>query len=657
MALVPHKITALEQSNDPNVNALNTVTGAVVSLFDLQGQAVLLYDDEAGSNPSTTKTTDSSGQVVVWVTAGEYDESVNGSTLRRISVDGVSVISYATTAGMQSSRPTKAGLRSENRERDNAQYELAESGYVALLGDVVAANGRVWELQTLDNFRAYGNIDDSIDCGPLAQSALNSGRSNTYRFRGKFTVDTPCDIAEIDDLYLDCKGAYFDCSNMFGDDVKNQPDALFKPTGSSALTTTLSSDALENSTSITVSSASGVADGMPVIIRSDEHWYTEGVSIGRTYVGQVSSVSGTTITLQEPLPFKFTVSGFAITVEFIDPIKNFTVEGGVFYGGNYRRDLQNGVGIGFVYAKNYNGVNIKPEFVDGFENTAIRVEKGLNFKASGFDIQGHKPDFGSTTEDVNSGFYGIFTVDSRNVNLSNINGYRCRHTQDASRTYNLNVTNVTGINNHRPALGCHSGTHDGKYTSCNAYGGFGGLQWRGFHLYVIGGEYECPSNASNGIYDVAGGAADLSAIRDIRPSRVLASRNALNIAGKYSHCTVRGDYQNTDSIYSCVEFSSNYLGYADIQAKIYQAGSSGIALKQSSNSASSLGVFKITNSYISSDTNLIRIFAPTNAGSVWISDSVFDASAPVFDVNINNTQIFERIDSNFRPDGTPISVT
>ena len=84
--LVPHKITALEQSNDPNVNTLNTVVGAVVRLLDLQGQAVLLYDDESGSNPSTAKTTDVSGQVVVWVTAGEYDEAVNGSTLRRVLV-------------------------------------------------------------------------------------------------------------------------------------------------------------------------------------------------------------------------------------------------------------------------------------------------------------------------------------------------------------------------------------------------------------------------------------------------------------------------------------------------------------------------------------------------------------------------------------------
>ena len=124
MALVPHKITALEQSNDPNVNALNTIPGAVVSLFDLQGQAVLLYDDEAGSNPSTTKATDSSGQVVVWVTAGEYDEAVNGSTLRRITVSGIGAIEIDTFSNLQLLRPTNTNQAFICQERGEAKYIL-----------------------------------------------------------------------------------------------------------------------------------------------------------------------------------------------------------------------------------------------------------------------------------------------------------------------------------------------------------------------------------------------------------------------------------------------------------------------------------------------------------------------------------------------------
>ena len=162
MSLVPHKIVALNENNE---GAKNTIAGAVVSLFDSSGAAVTLFDDESGSNGSTTKQTDSQGAVVVWVTAGEYDEEVNGSVRRKVSVGGNSIVSYPDTASLQTSRPTKTGQRAENRERANAQYELAASGYTAQPGDIVAANGRVWELQVTDVINAawFGLLSSNSD--------------------------------------------------------------------------------------------------------------------------------------------------------------------------------------------------------------------------------------------------------------------------------------------------------------------------------------------------------------------------------------------------------------------------------------------------------------------------------------------------------------
>lgn len=146
MALVPHKITALAESDADGTDGKNIVAGAVVSLFDSSGAAVTLFDDESGSNGSTAKQTDATGQVVVWVTAGEYKESVNGSTQRTVTIGGRTITSYANTASLENSRPTQTGQRAENRERGNAQYELQPSGYVAMDGDIIAANGRVWRL-------------------------------------------------------------------------------------------------------------------------------------------------------------------------------------------------------------------------------------------------------------------------------------------------------------------------------------------------------------------------------------------------------------------------------------------------------------------------------------------------------------------------------
>lgn len=145
MALVPHKITALAESDAYGTDGKNIVAGAVVSLFDTTGAAVTLFDDEAGNNGSTAKQTDSSGQVVVWVTPGEYRESVNGSTQRAITIGGRTVTSYPNTESLQNSRPTQTGQRAENREQ-GGQYVLAESGYSIKQGDIAASNGRVWQL-------------------------------------------------------------------------------------------------------------------------------------------------------------------------------------------------------------------------------------------------------------------------------------------------------------------------------------------------------------------------------------------------------------------------------------------------------------------------------------------------------------------------------
>lgn len=167
MALVPHKVTALAESDADGTDGKNIVSGAVVSLFDTTGAAVTLFDDEAGNNGSTAKQTDSSGQVVVWVTPGEYSESVNGSTQRAVTIGGRTVTSYPNTESMQNSRPTQTGQRAENRERGLAQYELQPSVYSLQSGDIVAANGRVWALIVNDgkfHIRHFGaKVDGATD--------------------------------------------------------------------------------------------------------------------------------------------------------------------------------------------------------------------------------------------------------------------------------------------------------------------------------------------------------------------------------------------------------------------------------------------------------------------------------------------------------------
>lgn len=187
MALVPHKITALAESDADGTDGKNIIAGAVVSLFDSSGAAVTLFDDEAGNNGSTAKQTDASGQVVVWVTPGEYSESVNGSPQRAVTIGGRTITSYPNTESLQNSRPTQTGQRAENRERANAQYELAASGYAAQPGDIVAANGRIWALIINNPASVFHfGVKNGEDSTVALQDAFES-RANELNFDGADT--------------------------------------------------------------------------------------------------------------------------------------------------------------------------------------------------------------------------------------------------------------------------------------------------------------------------------------------------------------------------------------------------------------------------------------------------------------------------------------
>jgi hypothetical protein len=660
MALVPHRITALAESDADGTDGKNIVAGAVVSLFDANGNAATLYDDENLTNPSTSKQTDSQGQVVVWVTAGEYNEAINGGTMRTVTVGGRAITSYATTASLENSRPTQTGQRAENRERGNASYELSPSGYTAQPGDIVAANGRVWELQTLDDFRAYGDVSDSVDCGPLIEEVLNSGRSDIYKFRGNFTVDTPSQINGISNLTLDCDGAYFDCSNMYGDDNISDPDAIFRVMGAEYGSTTLTSGASEGDTLLVVANGSQIKEGDPIYIESgSEHWYTEGRSIARRFIALAQDVSGNNVTLSEPLPFGFSVSGHTVTVTSWDCISNINLKGGHFYGGNFRRIVSNGVGISVFFAKYFKHVNVSGGYINGFENVAVRVDSGVDARTSKMTIRGHSEDYSDTiTDGVNAIFYGIFANRVNGWVMDDVTGYRVRHLNDCGSTFNFTISNCYGYSTHRPTYGSHSGCAFGAFINCNTYGSAGGVQWRGWSYIVENCDIQCIGwGDSNGIYDSLGGDDDLPSVVIYRDNTVRVDRSALVPKMHYRLFEISGGYYegaNASNAYPAIDLQSTNIDTVKISASFRNVKSGGICVRQSESSPTKLGMLRIYNCNISSDSNLIRAF--TNKGFVWIDGNMIDNSASGNDILANNSPDNVKIENNFRYDGSAATV-
>jgi len=210
MYLVPHKITALAESDADGTDGKNIVAGAVVILYDKDDNAIFLYDDANGSNPSTSKVTDTQGQVVVWVTQGEYEEEVNGATRRKVNVGGVSPSVIDTFSNLELLNPTQDGQEFVCQERDNASYTLQPSGYVALFGDVTFANGRIAAINAgkefvLKQFGAKEDYNYSADSGTddlsiinsvLARASSSTDKNTTVVVTDKSLVSGPVVIPE-----------------------------------------------------------------------------------------------------------------------------------------------------------------------------------------------------------------------------------------------------------------------------------------------------------------------------------------------------------------------------------------------------------------------------------------------------------------------------
>lgn len=578
-----------------------------------------------------------------------------------VQITTVQLISSAATYGAQQVVTTSgygsSGDGGSGQWKQTGVTGQAPSQSPIQLGDALLndGNGNQWGIVVLGsiNIRSLGDL--SIDCGAISQIAINSGIAKKYILSGNCPFTTICDITT-SDIEVDATGAYIDASGLFGSDVKNNPDPVFHIKGSQFGSATLSANAGAYDTSITVSSGTQIKVGEPIYIKSlSELWYTEtGNQIFKQMVNIVKDVTGNVVKLLLPLDFDFDVSSNTVTVESWDTVKNVTINAGVAYGGNYRRDLLNGVGIGFVYAEYFTNLSVKAKLINGFENTAIRAEKGVGLDSYVDKIIGHKADYLPTiVEDVNSGFYGVFAVSVIDFYMGASAGFRCRHLQDASNGTKGIVNNARAYDCHRPGLGCHSGTYSISYHGCAVIGGRGGLQWRGFDLFIDGINIRCEDHSSSGVYDAIGGGSDIPAKRIIKNPIILAARNGIKISGNVGLLEVSGGsvYGGIEDDYHAIDLPTNNLKTAkistDLNSKLGQYN-----IYFSSSASSELALIDINSSTFSGATKShIRVNSPAGVAGIRVRGCTFEVGK-TFDVNINNTPSWGVINDNYKGDGS-----
>lgn len=191
--LLPHVATALAISDADGTDGKNIIQGAVMSLFDSDGDAVVMFDDADGSNGSTTKQTDATGRVTVYVPAGEYEERTNNINPRIITVKD-SATEIATFADLQLVKPRRVGQAFICQEYGNAKFIVQPAVYTPAFGDVTFANGLDGELDLSGDIQSdwFGIFPDGSDVSSDVENALIRCDGRQLNFNvGTYVCENP----------------------------------------------------------------------------------------------------------------------------------------------------------------------------------------------------------------------------------------------------------------------------------------------------------------------------------------------------------------------------------------------------------------------------------------------------------------------------------
>lgn len=378
---------------------------------------------------------------------------------------------------------------------------------------------------------------ESIGGGTLR---LLPGR--TYNFTASVTVSGSY-------ITIDATGAKITVEGALGPEVdgSNRPNGVFEFIGVEAAQTALSADAAKDATTVTVSNATGIEAGQIIRIfnafsGTGERWYTDGATtVYRHFITRILDVTGTTLTLADPLPMSFDATTFTCIVRTWDGLHGCRVIGGDWDAGGYERDTGNGEGNALVYAEYCQDLSIRPETIRGFNGAAAWVEYTHGFKFTCGYMEGHRDSYADPiVETENSGFYGVRMDDCKGCVVGGFTANRLRHVVDGARTWDAVISDIIATNSHRTPFGTHNGCSNWLHKNLSSRGPNGGFLWRGFDCSVDGLFIDAPNDSESAFYDVAGAVGDLKRTYHLSNFQTNMGRASIQLNADIDTCIING---------------------------------------------------------------------------------------------------------------------
>lgn len=342
-----------------------------------------------------------------------------------------------------------------------------------------------------------------------------------------------------DNVEIDVGAATIDASSLPDIVEVNRPDGIFNVLGSSSAVTTLASSASKDAETITVTSASGMSIGDVVLLYSStERWYQEGVDyVRKSTVNRIANISGTTVTLQNPLDLSFDTGVSSVTVTSWAGVHGFKLSGGYYIGPGYEGPHTNGEGPAVIYSLFTQGLVVEGiKGTVGFQGAWMYHQKGCGTRIKDNIGSGLPEDYtDALVEGDNKGFTGIIISETLSARVVGNRGYRFRHLVDGGRSIDVLVEGNFAFHCHRPPFGSHGGcthwTFSNNYSRSRISGGDGCL-WRGHSVSLINNDFNGTiSSGSYGFYDTEGHQDDVPKTYRLIGNKFRSARAAVGLFG------------------------------------------------------------------------------------------------------------------------------
>jgi hypothetical protein len=288
-------------------------------------------------------------------------------------------------------------------------------------------------------------------------------------------------------VHLDLTGSEIDCTNLAYDKSFNGGGAWLKFRGFLTHNTTATASIVAGAKVVALTSVGGAVVGDIVRLHSTEVDYNNGTAISyKVDINRIAAINSLNVTLDYPILRAWDDAAHPISVEIIRPIIDCSVIGGTITGGGLTESpLSNGRGQQAFFFYGVVNVSVKKSIVKNMYANAMSTERCINVVFDKNEITGR--DYNVVpVEGVNSSWYGMYGIRSRNVKMSKNTGLRTRHLCDAAQCINVTQTLNESTDSHRAAFGTHEAVFNCIIKTNTCFSGYSGLTFRAYNGIVHG---------------------------------------------------------------------------------------------------------------------------------------------------------------------------